>query len=247
MENDTYLYPYSLTEAKRLGELEQWRSSLRANIACKQYIEQAIRESFDGMHLNDACLDSVIEKFGYKRTSYVLANTLKEKNFDGRFSPVNKEWSEKFFVPPDKSHNCDFTVDSHPAVLDGFISQYRKKLDALELFDKQHCVPNSRVEENFENKVLIMDRNVLKEKYWEPKYQLWYARDGFGCSPKSLGRSVRATCLADGETVSWDRSEFLGVIKDEFLPDWARKQIEKIENGQEIEPIDTAPEQTMQM
>lgn len=49
--NKTYLYPYSSAEARERNELSLWRESHRANIACRDAIEDAIRRSFDGMHL----------------------------------------------------------------------------------------------------------------------------------------------------------------------------------------------------
>ena len=245
MEIEVPVYPYSQTEANRLGEIKLWRDSYRANIGCKEAIEQSIRASFDGMHLNEDCVDTVIERFGYKRTTFVLANTLKEKDFDGRFHEQNKEWAKQFYIPPDRNHNCSFTVESHPAVLDGFISLYRQRLDALDMFNSQHCIPDSRAALDYQGKVLVMSTDTLRETYWEPKYQLWYAHDGFGCSPKSLGRSIRATCLADGECVRWNRSEFIGVIQDKYLPDWAREQAERLQSGQEIYPLDAQLEQVM--
>ena len=245
MEIEVPVYPYSQAEANRLGEIKLWRDSYRANIGCKEAIEQSIRASFDGMHLAEKCLDEVIERFGYKRMSFVLANTLKEKDFDGRFHEHNKEWAKQFYIPPDRNHNCSFTVESHPAVLDGFISLYRQRLDALDMFNSQHCIPDSRAALDYQGKVLVMSTDTLRETYWEPKYQLWYAHDGFGCSPKSLGRSIRATCLADGECVRWNRSEFIGVIQDKYLPDWAREQAERLQSGQEIYPLDAQFEQVM--
>ncbi len=56
----------------------------------------------------------------------------------------------------------------------------------------------------------------------------WEACSGFGCSPTASGRAVYATCLGDGENARWDRSDFIGVLKDEFLPDWARTKLEEL-------------------
>ena len=61
----------------------------------------------------------------YDRVEYVLANTLQQLKYDGRFSWSNKEWSENIEIPDDH-RNCEFCVGSHPAVLDGFITEYRK-------------------------------------------------------------------------------------------------------------------------
>ena len=45
--NDTYLYPYSSAEARDRNELSLWRESHKANIACRNAIEEAIRQNFE--------------------------------------------------------------------------------------------------------------------------------------------------------------------------------------------------------
>lgn len=238
MRNQIPFYPISATEARERGKLAVWRESHRENIACREAIQDAIRSHFDGMHLNEACLDEVIEAYGWKRTTYVLANTLQAKKDDGRFHESNLSWSRLTFVPPDR-HNYEFAVDTHPAVLDGFASAFRERLDSLKLFQSAHCEPNARAELDYTGRVLVLSPDSLSEDYWEPRFQLWYARDGFGCSPHAIGRAVRATCLADGETARWNRSEFLGPIRDEFLPDWAREQVERLKAGEDITSVQT--------
>ena len=123
--NDTYLYPWGSKDARSRNEIALWRESYRANVACRQTIEDAIRQNFDGMHLSSDCLKPVLEEYGYKRTAWVLDNTLHELKSDGRFSQSNKLWAERFYIPADPDHNSDFTVRSHPAVLDGFVDLYR--------------------------------------------------------------------------------------------------------------------------
>ena len=99
--NDTYLYPYSSAEARERNELSLWRESHKANIACRNAIEDTIRQNFDGMHLHKDCLTPVLEEYGYKRTAWVLANTLHELKWDGRFGHANKQWAEKIYIPTD--------------------------------------------------------------------------------------------------------------------------------------------------
>jgi len=223
-----YVYPYSAPEANRRNELDLWRESFQENIACKEAIEQAIRKGFDGMHLSEDCAQTVIEQFGFKRTAWVLSNTVQMKDWDGRFSPSNKEWANKTFIVSDPNHNHDFIVESHPSVLDGFIQQYRKEVQKLGLFGAEHCEPNSFQSLNYEGKVLVLSPDTLREGCWRPEDQLWLAHDGFGCSPKAIGRSVRCTCLGDGEETRWNRSEFIGVLKDEHLPEWAMEKLEEL-------------------
>ena len=226
--NETYLYPYSAKEARERNELSLWRESHRANIACRDAIEDTIRRSFDGMHLNEDCLAPVLTAYGYKRTAWVLANTLNELKWDGRFSPANKQWAERRYIPQDERHNAEITVRSHPAVLDGFVSFYRKAVQALNLFGAEHCV-GDRAEQDYTGKVLVLSPDVLREQYWGQKYQLLYAQSGFGCKPHSSGRAVFATSLADGETARWNREDFVGVLDDKFLPEWAKPKLAELQ------------------
>ena len=228
MEHEMYLYPYSAGEAADRGELSIWRASHQANIACKRDIEDVIRGHFDGMHLSDGCVDEVITKYGYKRTAWVLANTIQQKEWDGRFSPANRKWSKETYIPPDRQHNSDFVVESHPAVLDGFVTQYRKAYQSLGLFGPDHCEPSSYEDLDYEGRVLVLSPSTLKESYWTAQNQLWLAHDGFGCSPRAIGRSIRCTCLGDGEMTRWNRADFIGILKDEFLPGWAREKLGEI-------------------
>ena len=234
--NETYLYPYSAKEARERNELSLWRESHCANIACRDAIEDAIRRSFDGMHLDKGCITPVLDEYGYKRTAWVLANTLHELKWDGRFSPANKQWAERRYIPQDERHNAEITVRSHPAVLDGFVDLYRKAYQKLELFGAEHCV-GDRAEQDFTGKVLVLSPDTLKESCWSQADQLWYAHDGFGCRPHAIGRSVRCTCLGDGETTRWNRNEFIGVLDDKFLPEWAKPKLAELNAQEQTEAL----------
>ena len=233
--NDTYLYPYSAAEANKRNELALWRESHKVNIACRNAIEETIRQNFDGMNLKEKCIQPVLDEYGYKRTAWVLANTLHELKWDGRFSPANKRWAENIYIPTDLNHNSDFVVRSHPAVLDGFIALYRAAFQRLDLFGAEHC-SGDRTEQDFTGKVLVLSPDTLKESCWSKENQLWYAHDGFGCNPHAIGRSVHCTCLGDGEMTRWNRNEFVGVLADKYLPEWARTKLTELTAPQQDEP-----------
>ncbi|BAL01482.1 hypothetical protein OBV_42830 [Oscillibacter valericigenes Sjm18-20] len=139
------VYPYSCEEARSQNQLSLWRESHRENIACKNAIEEAIRRNFDGMHLESDCAQNVINQYGFNRVQWVLANTVQQKDWDGRFSRDNKAWAKSVFIPPDKNrltdHNLEYVVESHPAVLDGFVNQYRRAYQAQELSGPAQCEP----------------------------------------------------------------------------------------------------------
>ena len=44
-----------------------------------------------------------------------------------------------------------------------------------------------------------------------------------------------ATCLSDGEKARWNRENFVGVIADSQLPDWAREKLEQFEGQAQSE------------
>ncbi|MCI8493925.1 DUF3849 domain-containing protein [Anaerotruncus sp.] len=232
-----YLYPHSLRDAKQRGELDLWRESHQENIACKEAIESAIRRDFDGMYLKEGCANGIIEQYGFKRVAWVLSNTLQQKDWDGRFSPSNKKWAFKTYIPRsvERDRTTDYVVESHSAILDGFVSQYHKAVQELNLFGAEHCEPDSFTKLDYEGKVLVLSPDILRESCWGQKNQLWLALDGFGCSPTARGRSVRCTCLGDGEETRWNRAEFVGVLKEEHLPDWARENLEQL-RSQEVQP-----------
>lgn len=84
------------------------------------------------------------------------------------------------------------------------------------------CVPESYYYAHFADRVLVMAPESLKEQYRNEQNQLWFGGCGFGCDPNLNGRMVSAICLADGECSEWRRENFLGILKPELLPDWAK-------------------------
>ena len=69
----TPIYTETAAYAKSVGELDLYRVSLHENKNCKNAIDKAISENFDGFHLKKDCYKPVIEQFGQERMLYVLA------------------------------------------------------------------------------------------------------------------------------------------------------------------------------
>ncbi len=233
-----YLYRNSRVEAGRLGETQRHEDSFRLNVSCARAIEQAIRGHFNEAdeNLRGGCAQSVLERYGFKRVNFVLANSLKEfkKSVCNHLvSDETYQWGQRTFVPPDGKYNRYFTVDTAAALLELFIGQTREAYQALGLFGPEHCV-ESRLD--YTGKVLVISPDTLKESCWCAENMLWLAEGGFGCSPTASGRAVYATCLGDGEQTRWNREDFIGVLKDEFLPDWAREKLEELHAPKQDEP-----------
>lgn len=131
MDNYYRIYPLYLQTgeyAHEHYEIIDHRNSRKSNIECKLAIEDAIRQNFDGMHLNEGIEDKIIERFGMERMAFVLANTVNERNWDGRYSRDNKDWAKTIPISEDKNVRSECCLETHPAVLDAFINRIRRKI-----------------------------------------------------------------------------------------------------------------------
>lgn len=133
VQADKYLSPegkeayaqYKQEQAEKAMQKEQEKLEHGTRLECKEAIEKAIAENFDGTTLPRNTAKGVIEQYGKERVEYVLANTIMHLSHDGRFSDNNKEWA-KGIVPSAEWNTRDLIVTSHPAVLDGFTNQARR-------------------------------------------------------------------------------------------------------------------------
>lgn len=216
------LYRWSRSDAVELCELADWRDSLRENRECARAIEQVIATHYHDNILDD-CAKEIIDRFGFDRVNWVLANTLQEKNHDGRFSNENKQWAAEFYIPNDDTR-WTFCVESHPGLTNLFVDQTRHAWQALGLFDRSHCSE----EANYTGKLLILAPSALKDEFKTPEYQLFLAQSGFGCSPTASGQKVFGRFLFDGENTHFNRSNFIGVIKEEYIPEWATEKLAEL-------------------
>lgn len=126
------VYKYPGSYARENGELEQYLASNKANIACREAIEKAVNEHYNHNRLDSkAAVKDVVGKFGYDRTLYVLAVTVRRMDWDGRISNKNKEWARTVpvFEDPDgwgNDRNACFVVSQcHPGLTNMFITEAR--------------------------------------------------------------------------------------------------------------------------
>ena len=234
------MYTWSLEDAQDHGEEDLWRESFKENCRCARAIEQAIASNFDGYTLNTSCLKGLLDEFGRTRVRFVLANTVQEKTQDGRFSKESRDWCRGTYVPKESS-NWAFSVESHPAVLDGFIRAAKQEWEGLKLYNRTHCVEGDN--QDFTGKIVVLRADYFKDQYKTPDFQLFLAEAGFGCSPTATGTKVYGRFLKDGEKTHFRRGDIIGVLKEELIPQWAAEKVAQIYQQEQVES--TAMEQTM--
>ena len=166
MQEHKPLYLYSREEALRHGERDQWRNSYRENCDCARAIERAIAENYRDNCLGN-CAGSILDRYGFTRVNWVLANTIQQKSYDGRFSEDNKRWARQFYIPNDDIR-WHFTVESHPGLTNLFVEQVLDAWQSLGLFDASHCLPDDN-DQDYRCDVkrvttINYDRNVIRRE-----------------------------------------------------------------------------------
>lgn len=84
---------------------------------------------------------------------------------------------------------------------------------------------------SIEGKVIVISLAALPEQYHNRENQLYYCDGGNGSRPNPMGRSIFAASLYDGVKMRWNRSDVVGVLKPELLPDWTKDMLEQIQSG----------------
>ena len=102
----------------------------------------------------------------------------------------------------------------------------------LSPFTPEHCTPNN-YGESIENKVVVIRTERLRPEYRTADNQLMLAVGGFGTYANARGRAVYTVNLYSGKESRWNREDILGVLKPEYLPDWAKEQLKQILAGQQ--------------
>ena len=126
------VYRESLRYAMNHAGVDEYLESRKLDRECKGAIEETIRQNFDGMYLKHDIVKPLAEQYGSERIAFVLANTLQQESWDGRFSMDNKAWASEFSIPENivrgTDMNLELVISSHPAVLDGFIDMFRSEV-----------------------------------------------------------------------------------------------------------------------
>lgn len=177
MADFPYLYRGSHAGAVRYGEEDQYDASFRENVVCARAIEQAIRDHSDEANegLAEGCAQSVLERYGFERVNFVLANSLQELKksaCDQLVSDETYQWGRRTFVPEDGRFNRYYTVDTAAQLLVGFVQQAQEAYRTLGLFEPEHCV-GDRCQQDYTGKVLVLSPDTLREEYWDAHNQLW--------------------------------------------------------------------------
>ena len=179
------------------------------NIECRDDIQDYIRRNFDGMRLNVNYMSNLIEKYGIERMTYVLANTVQINNEDGRYSQSNKEWAKQVNINNENKDRRMFVINSHPAIVDGFVSAYRK-------LEKEHQAMEEM--KGFEIIDIYSGKTKVKPtvELYEVKDQL-YGRDMNGLAIQLWEVNENNEIVSPYSTVTKNFGEFIGLKNTAYI------------------------------
>ena len=172
------VYGHTLSYAMEHGEVDKYSDSRKLDRECREAIEGTIRQNFDGMHLKHDIVKPLAEQYGSERMAFVLASTIQQESWDGRFSVDNKAWASEFYIPENIVHGIDINheliVSSHPAVLDGFIDMFRSEVleKEKELSAGQEEITSGHNVQKLEAEQTAMEQSGLEQaqaEQHEPK------------------------------------------------------------------------------
>ena len=205
--HDVPIYREMANYAYEAGELDAYRASLDANMACKEAIEAAISENYVDYRLSTrVAVETVLEQFSEERVQYVLANTVQHNLHDGRYHAENKDWAGKISVCEENSESY-IVSQVHPGLVNLFINQFKELLP--EITQKQHETVSSLEPEKTDASKhrLTPDEKVIKDAVMDTlKARIAYANDGMRSTVKASAQSqkimARNGVKIEGNTVT---------------------------------------------
>lgn len=99
------------------------------------------------------------------------------------------------------------------------------------------CDPVS-IDDCIKNKVLVINGDYLRPEFRRASRQLMLCTGGFGAQPNPRGRTCYCVSLYDGSKTCFYRSDVLGTIEPEKLPEWAKAGLKR---AKEIAANEKAP------
>ena len=138
------IYRSAYEDAERRDELKEYAKSFRLNVGCACAIEHDIRACAIGNGLQAGCVDMTLERYGFQRVSFVLANSLCKMEHPESIREDVLAWGEQIYVPPDGDNNRYYAVDAATPLLEAFIGQVRETYQTLGLFGPEHCVNSEK-------------------------------------------------------------------------------------------------------
>ena len=189
---DVPVYRETANYAYEAGELDAYRASYDANIACADAIEQAISENYaDNRLATRVAVETVLEQFSEERVQYVLANTVQHSLHDGRYHSENKDWARKISVCEENSES--FIIgQAHPGLVNLFINQFKDLLpEEVQEHHETISTPASDMAASPKHRLTSDEKQIRDAVMDTLKARIAYANDGMRSTVKASVQSQK--------------------------------------------------------
>lgn len=189
---DVPVYRETANYAYEAGELDAYRASYDANIACADAIEQAISENYaDNRLATRVAVETVLEQFSEECVQYVLANTVQHSLHDGRYHSENKDWAGKISVCEENSES--FIIgQAHPGLVNLFINQFKDLLpEEVQEHHETISTPASDMAASPKHRLTSDEKQIRDAVMDTLKARIAYANDGMRSTVKASVQSQK--------------------------------------------------------
>ncbi len=187
---DVPVYREMANYAYEAGELDMYRASRDANMACKEAIEAAISENYVDYRLSTrVAVETVLEQFSEERVKFVLANTVQHNLHDGRYHAENKDWAGTISVCEENSES--FIVSQvHPGLVNLFINQFKDLLpDKVQDQAETVSIPEPEKTAAPKHRLTPEEKKIKDAVMDTLKARIAYANDGMMSTVKASEQS----------------------------------------------------------
>ncbi len=109
--------------------------------------------------------------------------------------------------------------------------EFQKEMQRIGVSNKviteNDCIPD-HYSKNIRGKIIVIKPDVLKPEFRRADRQLYFVLGGFGASGNSRGNTVICQNIHTGKDYAYERSDVMGEIKPECLPEWAKETADKL-------------------
>ena len=86
-----------------------------------------------------------------------------------------------------------------------------------------------KADDSIKNKIVVIRADVFKPEYQISTKQLQLCTGGFGAEPNSRGSACFCTNIYSSKESRFERSDVLGIIEKDDLPDWAKERLDDVQ------------------
>lgn len=231
------IYNESKLSAEKSGRLGIWEENYQSNIQCSQALHKASEGGNVGYNtIDEADLSKIVGDYGLQRVAYVLVTSMMEDS--ASLSIDNLEWAESYFLPYDFQNTKEFKLPWDMYDLNSFADSYRSYYkEKSNLFTKEHCYKENE-HEKLLGQIVALNPEKLANQFRFAEHQMEFV----DCLSNDLDNHTavfETISIEDGAEPTRKPEDILGIIREEFLPDWAKEKQVALQNMlQETEDLE---------